>query len=537
MTLRIECPGCQQSFEVSEELEGRTVECGSCENRFQVTAEVMATTRDRFYPDEIKKEVDLSRFGRAPATSAPVEFRTMEYEKSGKQLFVGPVPPVRMFAAVGGLLIVVVTALAFYFGSLPTSSILQDIERADRYMIAGFMGLMAGGLLIWGMVRNRVAGAFLALLGIAGMLALAHYLPVYRTINVDAKLQSRALDASESEEEKTEEEKPGFFPGITEELYTPEEVMKKTRWKAAVLPLVSEGDDTHVVAIWVRTMHEFHRLQIQGYLKQEFSLAARPDFRVLRDGGLFVMSGIPFDLDRVEVAVERFGEIEQVIPELRLIQMQVNSTVLGEVSNKLTGKLNDPEDGAFYSLNYAELIALDRERVKDAIRRLTLAEPIRMRKDITVRLVGLLRGEYDEETLGNLAKALKIWSEPGDGADRIVTDLGLKMITQGKTVPDEILQFLAERKTPEAAALLVSLWAEDSTARQRFLEEYGSQAAPRLVDYLGSDDVGLSRSAARLLGKIGTKQQVEEMKKVLASSQDSEFKLILQDAITRCASR
>ena len=173
MTLRIECPGCQQSFEVSEELEGRTVECGSCENRFQVTAEVMATNRDRFYPDEIKKEVDLSRFGRAPATSAPVEFRTMEYEKSGKQLFVGPVPPVRMFAAVGGLLIVVVTALAFYFGSLPTSSILQDIERADRYMIAGFMGLMAGGLLIWGMVRNRVAGTFLALLGIAGMLALA----------------------------------------------------------------------------------------------------------------------------------------------------------------------------------------------------------------------------------------------------------------------------------------------------------------------------------------------------------------------------
>ena len=66
MTLRIECPGCQQSFEVSEELEGRTVECGSCENRFQVTAEVMATNRDRFYPDEIKKEVDLSRFGRAP---------------------------------------------------------------------------------------------------------------------------------------------------------------------------------------------------------------------------------------------------------------------------------------------------------------------------------------------------------------------------------------------------------------------------------------------------------------------------------------
>lgn len=531
MTLRIECPSCQQSFEVSEELKGRTVECGSCENRFQVNDEVTASPRERFYPDEIRKKADLSRFGRTPAASAPVEFRTMEYDSNAKQTFIGPPPPVRVFATLGGVIVAIITGLVFYFGSQPGSAVLQDVGRPERYTIAGFMGVMAAGLIIWGMLRNRLAGVGLALVSLAGLLAMAHLLPIHRTANASAG----EVAVTETTEEPTSD--PDYFPGITKEELTPQEVMIKTRWKAEVLPLITEGEENQVAAVWVRAMDEFHRVQIQNYLKQAFELSARPSFRELRDGGIFVMSGIDFDLDWVEATVERFGEIEQVIPELRLVQMKVNSTVLGEVSNELTGKLNNPDDGAFYPLNYAELIALDQDRVKDAIRRLALAEPIRMRKDITVRLVGLLREEYDQETFGNLAQALKIWSEPGDGAERIVTDLGIRMRTRGQQVPDGMLQFLAERKPPEAAGLMVDLWAEDSTARQRFLEEYGSLAASRLVDFLGAEEKGLARSAARLLSKIGTKNEVPEMRKALAATNEDEMKLVLQEAISRSASR
>ncbi len=508
------------------------MECGSCENRFQVNAEVMEAPRERFYPDEVKKEADLSRFGRTPAANAPVEFRTMEYNPSAKQGFVGPVPPARIFAAVGGLLIIIIFALILYFGSLPGSSLLQDVERSDRYTVSGFMGLMAAGLLFWGMIRNRIAGLFLGLLGVAALLGLSHYLPVHRTVNADTR-SLRPVSSLNDEEGQDS----SFFPGITEEVLTPQEVMMKTRWEAEVLPAISRSSEDNVAAIWVRSMELFHHVQIQSYLKQEFSLPVRPTFRDLRDGGIFVMSGMPFDLDEVEAMVERFGDIEQVIPELRLIQMQVKPGVLGEVSNELTGKLNNSEDEAFYSLNKEELIALDRDRVKDAIRRLALAEPIRLRKDITVRLVGLLREEHDEETYGNLAKALAVWSEPGDGAERIVTDLGVRMRARGRKVPEGMLQFLAERKPPEAAALMASLWAEDSTSRQRFLEEYGSLAAPQLIGYLQSTEPGLARSAARLLAKIGTASEVGEMRKVLASSQDEELKDALRDAISRSASR
>lgn len=183
MILRIECPKCEQSFEVSEELKGRTVECGSCEHRFQVSDEVMATSRERVYPDEIRKDTDLSRFGRAPsaASKAPVEFRTMEYNPKAKPAFVGPLPPVRNFATVVGLLIIVICALAFYFGTRSGGSFLQDVELAQRYVVAGFFGVVALGLLSWGMMRNRVIGILIGLLGVGGLMSMAHFLPVLRS--------------------------------------------------------------------------------------------------------------------------------------------------------------------------------------------------------------------------------------------------------------------------------------------------------------------------------------------------------------------
>lgn len=536
MTLRIECPGCQQAFEVSEELEGRTVECGSCENRFQVTKDVMASQRERFYPDESRKEVDLSRFGRVPAASAPVEFRTMEYDKKASQMFIGPPPPVRVFAAVGGFVVLVVVALVLYFGSLPSSQILQDVEKSQRLTVAGFFGLVGLLLMGWGMIKNRVLGIFIGVLGAVGLLALANFLPVYRTAT---SLESAVTASLDDEEEATamSSDSP-FFPGISaEEALTPKEVMRKTRWEAAVLPLVSNGDETQVAAIWVRSMAEFHKSQIRSYLSQELALPVRPDFRELRDGGLFVLSGIPLDLDQVEFVVERFGEVEQVIPELRLVQMQVNTAVLGEVSSELTSKLNNSQDGAFYSLNYAELIALDRGRVKDAIRRLAMAEPIRMRGDITVRLVGLLSAEQDVETYGNIAAALEVWSEEGDGADRILVELAGEMRGRGLKVPDEILRFLSERKTPSAKALLVEMWAEEPSSRQRFVEVYGAEAAAAVIPYLRSTKPGLPRSAARLLGQIGTSEQLAPMREALSGAQEKELKVLLQEAIDRISRR
>ncbi len=533
MSLRIECPGCQRAFEVNKDLEGRTVECGSCEKRFQVAPNVMIANRGRFYPDEAKKGADLSRFGRAPMTNAPVEFQTTAYDKGPKQAFLGPVPPIRHFAAGAGLLAILVGLALLYFGSLPSSDLLRDVERPNRYILGGFLSLVSFGFLVWGMLRNRMLGFFLGLCGAGGLMALAHFSPIHRAVNANAPLISDNFAENSLAQGETEEA-PTFFPGITDEVLSAEEVKRLTRWEAAVFPVIGQGDETHVAAVWVRSMEEFHGRQVQNYLAQQFGLPENPYFRELgSDGGIFVMSGIPFELDDVEAVVERFGEVEQTIPELRLIQMQANPAVLGEVSSRLTAKLNDPNDGSFYPLNHAELIALDRERVKRAIDRLSLAKPIRMRKDITVRLVALLSEDFDEATFDQLAKAIEIWSEDGDGAERVVADLGVRMRAQGRKIPDGMLNFIATRKPAAAASLMVDVWSRDPTSKQRFVAQYGSQAAPLLPSYLTSDDSGVRRSAARLLGQIGGKEQLTSMREAMNETSDSELKSILVESIAR----
>ena len=542
MILRIECPECQQSFEVDEELKGRTVECGSCEHRFQVTDRVLAEERARFYPDESRKNTDLSRFGRVPVASAPVEFRTMEYDASAKTAFVGPMPPVRIFAAVSGILLLVICAMVLYFGTVEGSAFLRDIEKSARYALAGFFGLVALLLLVWGMSRYRVPAFLLGVLGAVGLGALAHYMPVPRTPKSIAGNQEAGEAGGLSSEEEEEPETSPFFPGITEELISPQEVMKLTRWDATVLPVVSSGEETWVAALWIREMEEFHRLQIEKYLKQSLELPQLPYFRTLtgksRDGGIFVMSGVPLDLDRVEAVVERLGEVEQVIPELRVIQLQINPDALGgDVSAELNAKLINPEGEAFYALNFKELISLDKGRVKDAAMRLSNAQPLRMRKDITVRLVGLLGQEDDSEMLSVLAEALNVWSEKGDGADVVLIDLIQKMRSGGKKVPDEMMGFLAERKFASAAPLLVELWADDAIGRQRFLFSYGAQVAPLITKYLGSSDMVVSRSAARVLGQVGTKSELPAMRQVLETTKDEALKISLQQAISQVERR
>ncbi len=217
--------------------------------------------------------------------------------------------------------------------------------------------------------------------------------------------------------------------------------------------------------------------------------------------------------------------------------MVVNSSVLGDVSNELTSKLNNPKDGAFYSLNYAELIALDRERVKSAIKRLRRAEPIRMRKDITVRLVGLMGEQQDLETYGDLAEALDVWSVEGDGADQIVAGIGKKLRERGQRIPAGILRFLAKRKTPSAATMIVEVWAEQPSIRKPYVEQYGSSIANLITPFLRSSEPSLAMSAASILGNIGTRKELPDMREALTGATDEEFRVTLQEAIERVARR
>lgn len=532
MTLRIECPSCQQTFEVGEELKGRTVECGSCEKRFQVTDEVLAKGKERFYPDEVKKSADLSRFGRAPVVDNAMQFRTgkSNYSPTAKTNMVGPPPLTRTLAAVAGFVLLLLGLSLFYFGSWQYGALLQDIETQERLILGGFIGGLGFFLLVWGRLRGRGLAAVFGLAAFGGILALAFLMPVYRTPD------GGALQADgDGELDPTRPRPPSSF--LVEETLTIEQVVKRTRWAVTVQPAMATGDESQVAGVWVRGMEEFQSLQLQSYLSESFALPVRPDFRLLNDGGIFLLSGVPLDLDQVGAVVARFGEVEQVIPELRVVQVTLDRTALGESSSEITSKLNNPSDGAFYSLNFQELKALEQIRVKAAINRLRMVEPLQMRKDITARLVSLMGQPQDPETYGNIAAALEVWSEPGDGADQVISQIALKMRSRGEEIPVGLLSFLVSRQTNSAAALIAELWSEGPSTKKAMVEDFGSGAAPFIVTYLRSPEAAVARNAAMLLGQIGTDAELPAMREALTGNEDEDFQRVLQGAIKRVASK
>ncbi|MEM9081888.1 MAG: hypothetical protein AAGC74_14485 [Verrucomicrobiota bacterium] len=528
MMLRITCPSCSQDFEVSEELRGRTVECGACEARFQVTDGVMIEKPKKWYPEDVRRAADLTRFGRGQGKGlapSPVEFTTTTYNPAPNENWIGPVPLTRTFASLVGIALVVLTGLLFYVGSRP-EGVLQDFEVSQRMTLAGFFGALSLCLLWWGMVRNRVVGTLVGLLGSAGLLALAYFMPVYRTA-------APVANPVPVEEEPGEREVRDVRELMSEKKLTIPEVIGETRWTAAIQPLLVSQGEGNVAVVWAGGMEERFRFQLQNYLKQVFRTASAPTFYNREDGGIFIIERREVDLDRVAASSERFGEVEEVYPDLRIVQVKVDVTVLSEPSVEVAAKLNDPTEGAFYALNWEELAHLDQERVEDAVRRLSRAEPLSLRADITARLAALVKEEQDDDFYGELAKALLVWSEPGDDSEKLVAAVGNQIQLEGKRVPQGVLDFVAERQVPEASAFLVNLWAETPRQMQGYLETYGAGLQGLILPYLGDSNPGIARSAASLLSTIATPSVLGELRAARAKAVDEEVKLTLQKAIGR----
>jgi ribosomal protein S18 acetylase RimI-like enzyme len=217
--------------------------------------------------------------------------------------------------------------------------------------------------------------------------------------------------------------------------------------------------------------------------------------------------------------------------------MTVNDQVLGQATPSVAAKLNDSNAEAFYALNYEELRALSSNRVEAAVKRLSLAEPVQLRKDITVRLVALLREKQDAQLYDEVAKALAVWSEEGDGAAEVMAGIAVDMRAEGEPIPEQILSFLAERRLAQAATILVELWAQNPSTRQSLLQEYGSGVAAMLVPYLESEIPAQARSAATLLGSIGGPAQLPAMREILQGAINVEFRDVLAESIARIENR
>ena len=531
MSLRIECPSCRQTFEVGDELRGKTVECGSCERRFKVTDEVVLgeARESRVYPDEAKKKMDMSRFGTTPMQGQiPVQFRTAQYEKAPRGQVMGPVPIGRSFALGAGILIAVLGGGLAWAGSRP-GAFLQDVSQEDRLLLFGFLGLISFCLVFWGLIRSRLFGFLLGLLLAAGLVSLVFLLPYHTSVRMN-----EGEGIVQNDDLKVDV--PDFFPGITEKKMSLQEVQELTRWEGVVLPEIAEFGERKVGVVWVRGMEEFHKLEINGYLRQKFNLSADPECRKVREGYLFVLGGTDIDLDELEMAAGQFAKIEQKIPELRLVQTVFRGQA-EENDSGSEGNLADMDSEAFYSANFEELTSLDRGRAMAAAKRLASAKPRRLRKDITRQFVNLLDVDQPLGENAMIVKAMTSWSEEGDGADILVLNMAEELRGKGNELPDEFFTFLAKRRPPNSEGIVVETWAKRPGQYEAFLEEYGPGIAPFLIPYLRSEEGAVVGSASRLMGILGGPGEKIALQEALSVTSNSEHKLFIQEAISKIEQR
>ena len=527
MTLRIQCPACERQFKVGEELKGRTVECGACEHRFKLDEGVMVGKRDKFYPGE-KHRTGLDTFGRSQRpTPGPVEFETAAYNQTQSVADFVPMSPQRMFATSLGTAILVMTAILFVLGTMP-NGVLQDMEIAKRSLLAGFMVLVGATLVLYGCSHRRKTGLLIAVLGVGITMALSFLMPVPRTIDPN---DSPLVDEGGSEAAPDEREDPR----APKRPKTSVEVMELAGYgpvKRAIASHTTADVDggEFVTAIWVPVMEERFKFQILKYLHRKTASEERPSFYRRKEGGLFVIDGPRISMERVAGMVERFGRVEEVYPEIRVIEVMVEGGRLIEISKHLMNKLSDREHPAFYVRNLAELDHIDLDRVSDAVQRLSDVEPLRFRVEIARRLVELLGEESDSEFKGDVCRALMIWSDNGDGAEQAVALAAKEVMGRGESMPRPMLEFMVSRKIPAVVPIIEVLWMENPTAWEPIVAEIGTAAEDAVLKHLNDEEAGVRMSAVQLLKRVGTKKSIAPLRALLPAA-DDEMKILLQEVI------
>jgi predicted Zn finger-like uncharacterized protein len=527
MTLRIQCPACERQFKVGEELKGRTVECGACEHRFKLDEGVTVERRDKFYPGE-KQRPGLDAFGRSQRpTPGPVAFETAAYNQTQSVADFVPMSPQKMFATGLGTAVLAMTAVLFILGTMP-NGMLKDMEIAKRSILGGFMVLVGAALVLYGCSNRRKTGILVSVVGVVTTMALSLFMPVPRTIDPNDAPLAVLND-------------PGAGLGTEEDPRAPirpktaEEIMQFVGYnpvqRAIASHTTSETDGKEfVTAIWVPVMEERYKFQILKYLHRKTASEERPSFYRRKEGGLFVIDGPRISMERVAGLVERFGRVEEIYPEIRLIEVMIESSRLIEASKDLMSKLTDREHPAFFVRNLAELDHIDFDRVSDAVQRLSNVEPLRFRVEISRRLLELLDEESESAFKGDVCRALIVWSEEGDGAEAAVARAAKEVMGRGESMPRSMLEFLVKRKAPEVVPILEVLWLEDPSAWEPIVAEIGPTAEDAVLKHLSDESPGVRLSAIQLLKRIGTKKSIEPLRALLPTASD-EMKILIQEVI------
>lgn len=515
-TIAIRCPGCSQRFRISPNLAGKMVECGSCDERFRVTEEVIIRSK-KFYPGE-HRDASLQRFSRVPIKSVPnpdFEAAPQLADPASTAREIQTFSPLKLVLGIAAVLLVVLAGLLLMAGGHPGGP-LDGAGLVRRLTLSGFTGLIATVLLV---LANPAAKGKGFAGGMACLLVLLG-LPLVFTEGRPDQVPDGPPPVVRDTPPTRIEPQDGGLEAVKEE-------MRYGKLAEAIAEYGPSGvrDGRTAVGVWLRDVREFNKDIIVKYLISTSGADDR-SWAYTRPPAdyLVILHGVDPDLAKIERITQRFGIVGRVIEELQVVEVKVDNK---RFEAGPSGKLSDPENPSFYQLNLRELESIDAGRAGQAVKRLSSVEPRLLRSDIVNRLQQLMI-HADVELRDDIAKALAVWAQPGDGSVEVVREAFSETLEEQEEVPRSIVEFLVSRGDEESLPLLHRLWAAEPGDWEALYGDMGAGIEPDVLGHLGDEDLNLVASAIRLLGRVGTSKSLPDLQAALDKAHGELASLLTQ---------
>jgi len=536
MDLQIQCPECSRRFHVHEDLTGKTVECGACDQRFKVSPETIIEDKNRFYPGE-HHDALLDRLGKKPPRKVQtVNFAQAEYTPDAEAEAVLPASAGQKIAVMVGVGFFLLFTLIFVLGS-GQGSIFQDVDMTKRLILVGFVSLCSTVLIFFGAKGWRVRSFLFSLFLTACVVALVFLMPIH------------TLPSAESWTETEEQENPADdqdgLPGDDEELSVKKRVDYRPMQREIDRHTEETGQDglPMVTGIYIEDIKENNVQVVQEFLQRKLSLPSNEASAAYpRNGGkdrFVVFSGLAQRFESFVKYCEVLGEVK-THPKCRVIEVDLDKSVLAEPSREVYQQMTDPTNPAYFLLNMEQLNHVNLRRIKLAIERLSTPPPegveIRKMPRMVEELIRLLREENDSELVDDVGHALRIWAKDDKETVATVGRIVTSWSKSGRYIPTSLVEFLLENNSEDSAVVIDLLWAKSP---ERWSEQYaklGSSCESRLVNHLETSPDELKKSALGILRKIGTKKSLPSLEK-FKDHKDDQISILVARAISAIESR
>lgn len=498
----------------------RIVECGGCDTQFRINDETIIHSK-KVYPGE-KKDPELKQFRRIPLDSVgpPQGMQTINYADFNHPEQLGPASPQRVIAGIFGVAIMLLGALLLFLASNPHSP-LGGMPFEKKLIVGGFTSLLGFVFLVYANPRARIKAGIIGLLLAAGVFAIPFYIK-----EAPGKTNNNGSSLLDPDSKEKPEQVADPLQSLRKRFLT--QPLEKEQKR-----LIANNSNKKAYGIYLTEMLGRNKLNSRDYLIRETQAdpSSHPYPRE-NNNYLVVLTDVDMDFDQVAGIAGKLGKVSESFPEINVIVVKVDNELFVAGAAE---KLNDKNHPSFYKDNLSELQSIDLGRVRLAVERLADSDAAMLRSDVSSVLVSLL--EKPSVTFhDSIARALLKWADDPAPAANAAFKVLKTYAAQKNSPPEHLVRLVANQKIPEAIPTMVAVWETNPVIWDKELVKFGAPIEAALLGKLSSNQPSVRHAAIRILGEVGTKLSLPDLRKALSEA-DPETRVLAERAIQQIESR